>query len=439
MSAFSLAAIVVAAAAFVGDAEIERTLVHAGTLLAVPGDAPMKQQTLVIELGKITDIRPGFVEATGDDRLIDLSCCFVLPGFIDLHVHLTSPVKGGGRLRVVSETSADLALTGAEFAKVTIEAGFTTVLDLGTGRRAHEEAIYALRRETAAHRLPGPRILAVGSPISPTGLSRTGLYRPAVEAVVGPSGVCDGPEDCRRAVREQVKRGADAINFYNTGSLLDEHIIKQTFTDVEMRAIIETAHALGRKVIADGHTAPGVNAALRAGADIVDTVPWPDTETWRLLGKSNAVFVPHLYAFEVSIGDTEDSLRQGTTSWLPKPILRRLLSIKQAPYSATVAHEHGVAIALGSDAGVIPHGDNAGEFTELVRAGLSPMEAIVAATVTAARAIGMEHEIGSLRPGLSADIVAVRGNPLQDIDQLRAVDFVMREGVIYKADCELCK
>jgi imidazolonepropionase-like amidohydrolase len=410
----------------------QRTVIHAGMLLAIPGQTAEARQTITIEQGRIARIESGFADGSPEDRLIDLSCCFVLPGFIDLHVHLTSPVESGGRLRVVTETAADLAITAAVFARETLEAGFTTVLDLGTGRRAHEEAIYALRKATAAHRLPGPRILAVGSPISPTGLSRTGLFRFDVETVVGPQGVCDGPDDCRRAVREQIKRGADAINFYNTGSLLDEHIVEQTFTDAEMRAIVETAHELGRKVIADGHTALGVNAALRAGADIVDTVPWPDEVTWRLLSETGAYFVPHLYAFEVSIGDTEDTLTEGTTAWLPEPILQRLLSIKRAPYSAEIAHQRGVRIAFGSDTGVIPHGSNAGEFDELVKAGLSSMDAIVAATLNAARALGLDGEIGSLRPGFVADLVAVDGNPLGDIEQLGDIDFVMREGVIYK-------
>ena len=424
-------AVVLAAGVAAPDAG-QRTVIHAGMLLAIPSQTAEARQTITIEQGRIARIESGFADGSPEDRLIDLSCCFVLPGFIDLHVHLTSPVESGGRLRVVTETAADLAITAAVFARETLEAGFTTVLDLGTGRRAHEEAIYALRKATAAHRLPGPRILAVGSPISPIGLSRTGLFRFDVEAVVGPQGVCDGPDDCRRAVREQIKRGADAINFYNTGSLLDEHIVEQTFTDAEMRAIVETAHELGRKVIADGHTAPGVNAALRAGADIVDTMPWPDEVTWRLLGETGAYFVPHLYAFEVSIGDTEDTLTEGTTAWLPEPILQRLLSIKRAPYSAEVAHQRGVRIAFGSDTGVIPHGSNAGEFNELVKAGLSPMDAIVAATLNAARALGLDGEIGSLRPGFVADLVAVDGNPLRDIEQLSDIDFVMREGVIYK-------
>lgn len=395
-------------------------VIHAGTLIAVPGSTPLIRQSIIIEDGKVLGVENDYIRLD-DSQYIDLSCCHVLPGFIDLHVHLSSKVAAGGKLRVVTETSADLALRAAEYAKLTLEAGFTTVVDLGTGRRAHEEAIYALRKATREHRIPGPRIVAVGSPISPTGKSRTGLYRAEVEAVVGPQAVCNGADDCRRAVREQVKRGADAINFYNTGSLLDDFLVEQTFTDAEMRAIVETAHSLGRKVIADGHTAAGVNAAIRAGADIVDTMPWPDKETWRLLRKNNTFFSPHLYAFAVSLGDSEESLRDGTTHWLPEPILKRLLSVKQNPSSAQLAHQRGVKIAFGSDTGVIHHGDNAGEFEELVKAGLSPMEAISTATVNAATALGIEQETGSLVKGLAADIVAVEANPLENISALRKV------------------
>ncbi|MBT7953243.1 MAG: amidohydrolase family protein [Gammaproteobacteria bacterium] len=410
----------------------ETTVIHAGTLLSVPGENPLSKQSLIVKNGAIHEIRKGYVQIEGS-RHIDLSCCFVLPGLIDLHVHLTTPVKAGGSLRVVTETSADLALTAARFARMTLDAGFTTVLDLGTGRRQHEEAIYALRKATREHRLPGPRIIAVGSPISPSGHSRTGLYRSDVEKIVGPEGVCNGVDDCRRAVREQVKRGADAINFYNTGSLLDEYLVEQTFTDEEMLAIVETAHALGRKVIADGHTARGVNAALRAGADIVDTVPWPDAETWKLLKKSDAYFSPHLYAFEVSLGDTEESLRSGTTHWLPEPILRRLLSVKENPYSAEAAYKHGVKIAFGSDTGVIEHGDNAGEFAELLKVGLTSEQALITATINAASAIGLQNQIGQLSTGFAADIIAVSGNPLNHIEELSNVIFVMRDGVVYKS------
>lgn len=414
------------------NAASETIIIHAGTLLAVASEPALKQQSMVIEKGRISRISDGYINLPGS-KLIDLSCCFVLPGMVDLHVHLSTPVQPGGKLRVVTQSSADLALTAAQFAKITLESGFTTVVDLGTGHREHAEAIFALRRAARLHKVPAPRIIAAGSPISPTGLSRTASYRTEVDAVAGADGVCDGVDDCQRAVRAQVKAGADIINFYNTGSLLDEFLVEQTFTDEEMRAIVETAHALGRRVIADGHTAAGVNAALRAGADIVDTVPWPDKDTWRLLKKSGAYFVPHLFAFEASLGDSEESLRSGTTHWLPEPILKRLLSVKNNPYSAVEAYERGVNIAFGSDTGVIEHGDNAHEFVELVKAGFSTQDALVTATSGAAKALGLQADLGVLKPGYAADIIAVAKDPLADIHQLKKVIFVMRDGVVYKS------
>ena len=411
--------------------DAHRTVIHAGTLLVNPHAKPLTQYSLEITDGKIAKVTPGYIDIAGATT-IDLQCCFVLPGLIDLHVHLSTPVAPGGKLRVVTQNSADLALTAAQFARITLLAGFTTVVDLGTGYPQHSEAMFALRRATAQHKIPGPRIIVVGSPLSPTGFSRTPRFRSEVTAVIRPNAECDGADDCRRAVREQVKAGADLINFYNTGSLLDEHLVEQTFTDEEMRAIVETAHALGRRVIADGHTAAGVNAALRAGADIVDTVPWPDAETWRLLKKNDAWFVPHLYAFEASLGDSEESLRSGTTHWLPEVILKRLLSVKQQPYSAVEAHRQGVNMAFGSDTGVIEHGDNAWEFTELVKAGLSPREALITATTGAAKALGLQDSLGQLQAGYTADLIAVAGNPLISVEELKAIQFVMRDGVVYK-------
>lgn len=410
----------------------ERTVVHAGTLLATPGEAPLENASVVIEDGRILSVEPGFIDAAPNDQLVDLRCCFVLPGLLDLHVHLTTPVGTEHKSKVVTATAADLTILAVTHGRATLEAGFTTVLDLGTGHRNHEEAIYAYRDATARHALPGPRVLAVGSPISPTGLSRTAKFRAEVESVVGPEGVCNGADDCRRAVREQVRRGADIINFYNTGSLLDDYIVPQTFTLEEMQAIVETGHALGRKVIADGHTAMGVNAALRAGADIVDTVPWPDEETWRLLQETGAYFAPHLYAFEASVGDLRGEGGAATMSWMPAHIVERMRSIMEQPYSATPAHQRGVPMVFASDTGVIHHGDNAHEFIELVKAGLSPMEALVAATTNAATAIGLGAEAGRLAPGYAADIVAVEGNPLEDIRALLAMRFVMRGGMIYR-------
>ncbi|MFC1797241.1 amidohydrolase family protein [Pseudomonadota bacterium] len=419
-----------------------QVLIHAGELLTDPALEPLQNVTLVVEHSRIRSVESGFLEPTdvgwNDEAVtvLDLSSAFVMPGLIDLHVHLTSPAEPGGDLRVVTLGPADLALMALELGHKNLAAGFTTVLDLGTGRRDHEQAIYALRNAISGGRVQGPRIISAGSPISPTGASRTGSYRSNVSAAIPPQGVCDGADDCRRVVREQIARGADIINVYNSGSLNDDFIAPQTFTDEEFSAIVETAHILGRIVVADGHTAKGINAALRAGADIVDTAPWPDEESWRLMKETGAVFEPHLYAFENAVGDAPESLGEGTMHWIPSPIMRRLYEIKSKPYSAERAYREGIPIVFGSDTGVIPHGDNAGEFAELVRIGLSPAESIATATTNAAKVLKLDQQIGTLEAGKVADIIATHASPLEDVSELERVKFVMRKGVVFRNDIE---
>jgi imidazolonepropionase-like amidohydrolase len=222
------------------------------------------------------------------------------------------------------------------------------------------------------------------------------------------------------------------INLYNSGSLNDVRIAEQTFTDEEFAAIIETAHGLGRIVIADGHTAAGINAALRAGADIVDTAPWPDEDSWKLMRETGAAFEPHLYAFQQVVGNSAEDLDTGTMHWIPSPIMQRLFDIKNKPFSAERAYSEGIPIVFGSDTGVIPHGSNAGEFAELVKIGMTAAEAIEAATAEAARVLRLDHLIGTLEPGKTADLIATSASPLEDIRELERVRFVMKGGVVFR-------
>jgi imidazolonepropionase-like amidohydrolase len=418
------------------------TIVWAGTLLPIPGQPPLTNQSIVIRGGRIQKIAAGrltaavLAENPADVRTVDLTCCFVLPGLFDLHVHLTTEQGPGTALDEVELGAADLALRAARNAEETLQAGFTTVLDMGTGRRAHELAIYAVRDAIATGRMTGPRILAVGSPISSPGNSRTAHYSAEVDNAIGTEGVCSGVESCTRAVREQVDRGADVINFYNTGSLLRANSPSQTFTDAEMSAIVSAAHSLGRKIVADGagtpQSAAGVDAAIRAGSDWIDTVIYPGKDTWGLLSKSGRIYAPHLYAMVAAVGDDEGHITEGSMGWLPEPILETLLKLKRDRPAAVAAHAAAIKMVFASDAGVFAHGRNAGEFAQYVQAGLTPMQAIVTATVNAASVLGLLYDSGTLEAGKRADMIAVSADPLRDVRALESVRTVIRGGEVVK-------
>jgi len=231
-----------------------------------------------------------------------------------------------------------------------------------------------------------------------------------------------------------VKRGSDIIVFFNTGSLLSEDPVAQAMTDDEMRAIVETAHALGRKVIADGHHAAGIAAAIRAGADIIDSAHLYDEQTFKLFGKDQFL-QSHIYGVVKAVGDTRESLHDGLWGWLPDSILLRFQEIRTRPFAMIMAHESGITnLAYASDAGVYPWGENAGDFVEFVNRGMPAIDAIRTATTNAARMLGLQDQIGSIESGKKADIIATARNPLEDISALMEVRFVMRDGTVYRHD-----
>ena len=415
------------------------TIIHAGQLLAIPGQPVLVERSILVSDGEIVDVVPGYLKASEIDaadsevRVLDLTDQFVLPGLIDLHVHITMEPRAKEHLRVVTETDADLALTAAHHAKITLEAGFTTIVDLGRpGTPGHEVATFALRDAINEGKVPGPRILASGSPLSSTSQSRRPHYRDEVEQVVGALAVCDGADACRRAVRNQVRKGADIISFYSSGSLLFPKPVGQAMTDKEMRAIVETAHSLGRKVIADGHHAPGIAAAIRAGVDSVDSIHMATDETLDLIRKSDRYMQSHIYAVVAAVGETRNTVHDGIVWWHPTSVLERLFDIKMRPFAVARAYRAGIRkIALATDAGNFPHGDNAQDIVEYVKRGIPEMFAIQAATINAAEMLGLMDLIGTLEVGKRADIIATQGSPLKDISELTRVRFVMRDGVVY--------
>jgi len=415
------------------------TIIHAGRILAIPGQPVLEAQSILVTAGKIAELAPGYLKASEVGaaytrvRVLDLTDHFVLPGLMDLHVHITMEPRPQEHLRVVTETDADLALTAAHHAKITLEAGFTTIVDLGRpGTPGHEAAAFALRDAIEDGKVPGPRILATGSPLSSTSQSRRPHYRDEVEQVVGALAVCDGADACRRAVREQVHKGADIISFYSSGSLLFPKPVGQAMTDEEMRAIVDTAHSLGRKVIADGHHAPGIAAAIRAGVDSVDSIHLASDENLIMIREADTFMQSHIYAVVAAVGDTRESVHEGIVSWHPTSVLERLFDIKMRPFAVERAYRAGIRkIALATDAGNFPHGDNARDLVEYVKRGIPESFAIQAATVNAAEMLGLTESVGTLQAGKRADLIATSGSPLQDISELTRVRFVMRAGVVY--------
>ncbi len=406
-------------------------VIHAGRLLADPstGRVTNEQSILVDASGKIIAVQAGYVTPAGA-RVIDQRNRFVMPGFFDSHVHLTSELGPNQLLEEVQMTSSDAAMFGVVNARKTVEAGFTTVADLG----GDPDAIFALRDAITSGWVEGPRIIAAGAIITPHGgHGDVNGFSPRVNAALGSSGACAGADDCRRAVRQMVQRGADIIKFVATGGVLSNTAagVGQQFTDEEMRAIVETGHQMGRRVVAHAHGANGINAALRAGVDAIEHGSYLDADGMRQMQRSGAYLVPTLEAgwYVGQLAERGGTLTPAQTD------KARIVSREIATMIAR-AHRGRVRIAFGTDTGVSPHGQNAREFDLLVeQGGYTPLEAIQFATVAAAAHLGLSEVAGRIAPGMSADIVAVDGDPLANVSVIREhMAFVMARGRVARND-----
>ena len=408
------------------------TWIHAGHLIDRPGEAPRGPSTIVVRDGKVAEIRDGLVPAEAGATLIDLSRDTVLPGLIDMHVHLLG--IGGDPLRArllrLTTEPEDAVFYGAGNARRTLEAGFTTVRDLGGSARG----IRALRDAIERGDVTGPTIVNAGEPISVTGGHGdplNGLAEPFAHAVAeGVENTCDGPDDCRRAVRRQIGLGAQVIKFMATGGVLSNVSggLGRAMQPEEMKAIVETAHALGRKTAAHSHAAEGTRAAVEAGVDTIEHGTFLDDATIKAMKTHGTWLVPTMLAPRAALAQARGGMLPPAT--IPKA--------EQAAAAAMESHRRaiaaGVKIAFGTDTGVSKHGDNAQEFALMVAAGMTPAQAIKAATVGAAEALDRSAQFGRIAPGMPADIIAVDGDPLADVRQLEDVDFVMKGGRIVKQE-----
>lgn len=406
-----------------------QTWIHAGRVIAVPGQAPRGATTIVVVDGRIAALHDGFMPAPAGARVIDLKTRTVLPGLVDSHTHLSSDRAGNEGLAAAMTDSLPLNAYETEWnGTKTLRAGFTTVRNLGDEKGkvlAYKEAI---RRGW----IQGPRVLDAGESISTTGGhmdSRVGIaddLHPAIST----DNLCDGADDCRRAVRRQVGRGADVIKFATTGGVNSGTGLATRMFEDEARALIDTAHAYGRKVAVHAHGLEGVKLAVRLGADSIEHGTMIDAETAKLMARNGTFYVPTLS----TVNGYLERLAANPNAYPPAIKKQIDWRIGITGKSLQIAVPLGVRIAYGTDAGVSKHGRNADEFELLVKFGMSPAEAIKAATINAAALLGLEQEIGTLEVGKSADIIAVDGDPLADVRVLKAMKFVMARGEVVRLD-----
>jgi imidazolonepropionase-like amidohydrolase len=405
--------------------------VRAGTLIDGTGAAPVRNAVIVVQGDRITAVGAN-VQIPAGATVIDLSGQTVLPGFIDAHVHLIGHIIGDGdwQHQGLVESPAQRALLGAAHAHQTLEAGFTTVRNVG----ADAFADLALRNAINAGWVPGPRILGAGTSFGINGGHCDGSagYEPASPLSRGTieTGAADGVEEVREAVRYNAKHGADVIKICATGGVLSptDSVGVQQYTEEEMRAVVEAAHMTELRVAAHAHGTAGIKAAVRAGVTSIEHGSMLDAEAVTLMKQRGTFLVPTLLA-----GFTVESL--ATAGRLPPAIAAKALAI--APRfraSFKMAVDGGVKVALGTDAGVMRHGTNGREFALMVRSGMTPLQAIVAGTSSGAMLLGLERDVGTIAAGKRADIVAVTGNPLDNIQVLQNVQFVMKDGRVFKRD-----
>lgn len=407
----------------------ELTYIHAGHLLDRPGRPPKGRSTLIISGGKIVEVKEGLTPPPAGARLVDLSDRFVLPGLIDSHVHLES--DAGGTASLVEEVTSSVPQTTLRTlanARKTLEAGFTTVRNLGDS----SGATLAIRDSAARGEVAAPRIVDAGRSISTTSghMDATLALVEDLHSSIGQENLCDGPESCRRAVRLQIRRGVDVIKIATTGgvnSRIGAGLGRQIFDD-EVKALVDTAHLYGKKVAVHAHGADGINIALAAGADSIEHGTLLDDAGIALFRKSGAYYVPTLS----TVNGYLERIAADPNAYAPDVRAKIDWRISITGQALRRAFPAGVKIAFGTDAGVSKHGRNADEFELMVRHGMPPAEAIRAATVNAADLLGLSAEIGSLEPGKRADIIAVAGDPLQDVTTLKRVSFVMKDGRVVK-------
>lgn len=427
MMRFPETAVAICALALAGTADAA-ILIHAGRLIDGVSDTPRERVTIVVEGNRIVAVEPGFRAAAPGDEVIDLSAATVMPGLMDMHVHLTSEYSRRSELESIKKGEADRAYDSVAFAERTLLAGFTTVRNLGD----QFNVSIALRRAIEEGKIAGPRIFTAGRSIGSTGghADASNSFGPFLYSDDPRlNTVCDGADSCREAVRQRYQDGADSIKITATGGVMS--IAKSgtapQFTDEELAAIVSTAHDYSLKVAAHAHGTEGMKRAVRAGVDSIEHGTLMDEETMRLMKQQGTHLVPTISAGRWVYDKAQDP------SYFPAIVRPKALELgPQIQKTFAKAWQAGVTIMFGTDCGVCEHGSNAQEFGYMVEAGMPAMAAIRAATIVPARYLGIDDRLGSIEAGKLADIVAVPGDPRADVSVMERVSFVMKDGIVYK-------
>lgn len=405
----------------------QKTYLHCGKLIDVKTKSVLQEMTVVVEKNKIVDVQKGYLKPGTNETIIDLKQQTVMPGWIDMHVHVEDETSPTRYLDAFTNNPADYAFRSVVFAEKTLMTGFTTVRDLG-GSGVN----ISLRNAINKKLIKGPRIFTAGKSIATTGghADPTNGYRKDLMGQPGPhAGVADGADECMKAVRQRYKEGSDLIKITASGGVLSVAKSGENpqFTDAELKAIIETAKDYGFKVAAHCHGAEAMKRAVLAGVHSIEHGTMMTEEIMELMKQKGTYYVPTLTAGKA----VADSAKK--PGYYPELVTPKALYIgSKIQETFAKAYKAGVKIAFGTDAGVFAHGKNWLEFVYMTDAGMPILEAIQAATLNAADLLGMTNELGSIEKNKLADIVAVDGDPTKDVQVMGKVKFVMKDGVIYK-------
>ncbi len=404
----------------------QKTYLHCGNLMDVQTGNLLSQKTIVVSGNKIMEIQNGYVSGTAEDKIIDLKNKVVLPGFIDMHVHIEKESSPKTYINKFTLNDADVAFQSSVYAKKTLMAGFTTVRDLGgTGVNI------ALRNAINKGLIAGPRIYTAGKSIATTGghADPTNGHRKDLMGDPGPrDGVVNSPEDGRKAVRQRYKEGSDVIKITATGGVLSvaKNGKNPQFTIEEIKAITEIANDYGMLTAAHAHGDEGMQRAIKGGIKTIEHGSYMSEQTMQLMKEYNVYLVPTITAGKQVVEKAK------IPGFYPPVVAQKALEIGPLIQNTFAkAYKTGVPIAFGTDAGVFPHGLNAKEFGYMVEAGMPVVEALQSATITNAELLGMGDELGQIKAGFFADIIAVKENPVKDVQTLEKVVFVMKDGVVY--------